>query len=162
MRRGRIIGGIVLLLAATALSAPYAFAAEGSAVDQGYPCATTPPAAPGSNGSPGATNGSPGATNGTEQCGTTTPPVVTPAPAPPVVSAPAPAPAAAAAPTQNVAGATHTVHRTATPTAAAVAPAQSGTLPFTGVQLGVFVVVGLLLIGGGLVLRASGRTGSNV
>jgi hypothetical protein len=35
----------------------------------------------------------------------------------------------------------------------------SGTLPFTGLQLGAFVVLGLLLTIGGFVLRASGRNG---
>jgi hypothetical protein len=40
----------------------------------------------------------------------------------------------------------------------AVKPAQAGSsLPFTGMQLGLVVVVGLLLIGGGAVLRTSGR-----
>jgi hypothetical protein len=71
----------------------------------------------------------------------------------------APAPAVQT-PNENVAGAVHTVHRSAKPTAAGVAPAAhvSGTLPFTGAQLATFVVMGLLLIGGGFVLRLSGRT----
>jgi hypothetical protein len=60
MRRGRIVGGIVLLLATAAMSAPYAIAAGGSAVDQGYPCATMPP-------------GAPGGTSGSGQCGATAP-----------------------------------------------------------------------------------------
>jgi hypothetical protein len=119
MRRGRVIGGIVLLCAATALSAPYALAAGGSAVDQGYPCATAAPAAPGTNGAGGCA-------------------------------------------TSGVAGTSHTntPHSQApAPEAAQVAPAQTGgTLPFTGVQLGVFGVLGVMLIGGGLVLRASGRS----
>ena len=125
MRRGRVIGGIALLCAAAALSAPYALAAGGSAVDQGYPCATTPPAAPGTNGA--------GSGNTTGQCATS-----------------------------GVAGTSHTktAHAQApAPAAAHVAPAQAaGTLPFTGVQLGIFVVLGVMLIGGGLVLRASGRS----
>jgi len=32
-----------------------------------------------------------------------------------------------------------------------------GSLPFTGMQLGLVVLVGMLLIGGGVVLRTSGR-----
>jgi hypothetical protein len=41
--------------------------------------------------------------------------------------------------------------------AGAVRPATVGSLPFTGVQLGLVVLVGMLLIGGGVVLRTSGR-----
>jgi hypothetical protein len=42
--------------------------------------------------------------------------------------------------------------------AGAVKPARSGgSLPFTGLQLGLVVLVGGLLIGGGVVLRTSGR-----
>jgi hypothetical protein len=33
----------------------------------------------------------------------------------------------------------------------------SGSLPFTGVQLGVFVALGLVLLTGGLLLRRAGR-----
>jgi len=44
-------------------------------------------------------------------------------------------------------------------TSAGVAHA-GGSLPFTGFQLGVVVLVGVLLIGGGLLLRASGRNRS--
>lgn len=113
MSRGRVIGGIVVLLLGVAMSAPYALAAGGtSAVDQGYPCATQPP------GSNGAGSGN--------AC-------------------------------QGVAGTVKTQPPT---TAGSVAPATrvSGTLPFTGIQLGVFVAVGILLVGGGLILRASGRS----
>jgi hypothetical protein len=40
----------------------------------------------------------------------------------------------------------------------AVKPARAGgSLPFTGIQLGLVVLVGMLLIGGGVVLRTSGR-----
>jgi hypothetical protein len=43
-------------------------------------------------------------------------------------------------------------------TVGAVKPARAGnSLPFTGMQLGLVVLVGLLLIGGGVVLRTSGR-----
>jgi hypothetical protein len=69
-------------------------------------------------------------------------------------------------PTTGVAGASKTVHHTAGAThtvsqprpAAAVAPAThtSGTLPFTGLQLGVFVLIGVALIGGGLLVRRVG------
>jgi hypothetical protein len=45
---------------------------------------------------------------------------------------------------------------------AAVSPVQqtntTGTLPFTGIQLGVFVAVGLVLLAGGLMLRRAGRS----
>jgi hypothetical protein len=42
--------------------------------------------------------------------------------------------------------------------AGAVKPARAGgSLPFTGMQLGLVVLVGMLLIGGGVVLRTSGR-----
>ena len=51
----------------------------------------------------------------------------------------------------GVAGAQQTV-------AGSVKPARAGgSLPFTGVQLGLVVLVGMLLIGGGVVLRTSGR-----
>lgn len=39
----------------------------------------------------------------------------------------------------------------------AVAVTRSGTLPFTGVDLGLISVAGILLIGGGLTLRRVGR-----
>lgn len=128
MRRGRVLGGIVVVLAAAALTAPYAFGASGSAVDQGYPCATTPPAAGSGSGNGG---------GGAGQCSS-----------------------GSTKPVTHVAAATHTVKA---PVAAAVAPAThtSGTLPFTGIQLTMFVVIGVLLVGGGLVLRASGRRGSD-
>lgn len=122
MRRGRYgVGGFALLAIMAALWAPGAFAAGGgTAVQQGYPCATTPPAAP----------GAPGGNTGSSNCSTHQ--------------------------VHNVAAASHTVERAA-PVAAAPQRA-AGVLPFTGVQLGVFVVLGVLLIAGGFVLRASGRT----
>jgi hypothetical protein len=60
----------------------------------------------------------------------------------------------------QVAGASKTQQRTA----GAPAPAShvSGTLPFTGLQLGVFVLIGAALIGGGLLVRrfGGGRSGA--
>ena len=127
MSRGRVVIGGIALIAAVALSAPAAFAADGSVTGQGYPCATAPPPAP-------------GGTSGSEQCGTA-----------------------------GVAGVSKTITKTAkpaagAPAAAAVAPAKisSGTLPFTGAQLEIFLIVGLALIGGGLVLRRSGRDRTNI
>jgi hypothetical protein len=39
-----------------------------------------------------------------------------------------------------------------------IRPARAGgSLPFTGMQLGLVVLVGMLLVGGGVVLRTSGR-----
>jgi len=35
---------------------------------------------------------------------------------------------------------------------------RTGSLPFTGIQLGVFVAVGLMLLAGGLMLRRAGRS----
>ncbi|MHB8651046.1 MAG: hypothetical protein ACYDBR_12860 [Gaiellaceae bacterium] len=58
---------------------------------------------------------------------------------------------------QQTAGATHTVQR---PTSGVKGATHSvGTLPFTGVQLSVFVALGLALLGGGLLLRRAGRSG---
>jgi crotonobetainyl-CoA:carnitine CoA-transferase CaiB-like acyl-CoA transferase len=54
---------------------------------------------------------------------------------------------------QHVAGA----HKTLTPSAPLSATHASGTLPFTGLQLGIFVAIALALIAGGLLLRWSGR-----
>jgi len=46
--------------------------------------------------------------------------------------------------------------------AGAASPAQGGgTLPFTGLQLALVVLVGLSLVGGGIVLRTSGRRRSS-
>jgi hypothetical protein len=54
----------------------------------------------------------------------------------------------------QVAGASKTQQKPA----AAAAPAShvSGALPFTGLQLGVFVLIGIALIGGGLLVRRFG------
>ncbi len=142
MSRGRVVLGGVALVAALALSAPAAFAADGSVTDQGYPCATVPPPAPG--------GGTTGGTTGSGQCQTPTP---TPA---------QPAPQAAAS---GVAGVSKTLTKSAPVKAAAPAPAAAvapavasrGTLPFTGLQLEIFVLIGVALIGGGLLLRHSSR-----
>jgi hypothetical protein len=40
----------------------------------------------------------------------------------------------------------------------AVAPARAGTLPFTGLQLTLFTVIGLALVTGGFLLRRTART----
>jgi hypothetical protein len=74
----------------------------------------------------------------------------------------------AAAPVQQVAGATKV--KTSKPVAkpTAVSPAQhsaaplattrsTGTLPFTGAELGIFALVGIALLGGGLMLRMTSR-----
>jgi len=46
--------------------------------------------------------------------------------------------------------------------AGAASPAQGGgSLPFTGLQLALVVLVGLSLVGGGIVLRTSGRRRSS-
>lgn len=61
-------------------------------------------------------------------------------------------------PANQVAGAQKTVQRSA----GAVAPAThaAGTLPFTGLQLTIFVLIGIALIGGGLLVRrVGGRRG---
>jgi hypothetical protein len=47
--------------------------------------------------------------------------------------------------------------------AGGVKPARAGgSLPFTGLQLGLVVLVGMLLIGGGVVLRTSGRNRTSI
>lgn len=55
----------------------------------------------------------------------------------------------------QVAGASKTMQRAAQ--AAAPASQVSGTLPFTGAQLGVFLLIGVALLGGGLLVRRVGR-----
>jgi hypothetical protein len=123
------------------------------------PCVETTPSSPAPAPAPAPPSGS-----GGEQC-------TTPAPAPvpvatPVVTASAPAPVVAA-----VAGARKTIVAKAkpkatvaaakSPTKAAVAPVSTtrkhGTLPFTGAELGLFALVGLGLIAGGILLRTTGR-----
>ena len=43
------------------------------------------------------------------------------------------------------------------PAAVSTAPAATGVLPFTGLELGIFLLIGAALVVGGLFLRASGR-----
>jgi hypothetical protein len=66
-----------------------------------------------------------------------------------------------AQPTAGVAGAQKTVSRSAPARPSGVAPLQTtrrtGTLPFTGIQLTIFALVGLGLIAGGILLRTTGR-----
>jgi hypothetical protein len=61
---------------------------------------------------------------------------------------------------QAVAGAQATRTHPSGVLGAAVPPVQSGTLPFTGVQLGIFAALGLALLCGGLLLRRAGRSDS--
>jgi hypothetical protein len=65
----------------------------------------------------------------------------------------------ASRPTTSVKGAQHTVSAPAASGAAPLATATktSGTLPFTGAQLGLFLLAGLTLVGSGLLLRSTGR-----
>lgn len=128
MRRGRTISGVIAVVAALAFAAP-ALAAGHSAVDEGYPCATQPPAAPN------------GGTQGATSC------------------TPSPSKAAPAArPQKGTAGVQKVVERRPAPVQAV---SHAATLPFTGLQLGLFSLVGAALIGGGLLLRASSRTGGD-
>jgi hypothetical protein len=142
MRRGRgIIGGSVVVVG----FAVFSQAAFAGAVDQGYPCATMPPAAPGQPAS--------GA------CRATTPAAPsTPGPAATSGQKPGSQAGAQTKPT-GVLGTAKTV--SASKPVAAVAPVSAaratGALPFTGIQLGVVALFGLLLVGGGMLLRASGR-----
>ncbi len=62
-------------------------------------------------------------------------------------------------PTTGVKGSSHTVRTPVTRTAAAPLSVTKtrGTLPFTGAQLTLFLLVGLALVATGFVLRATGR-----
>jgi hypothetical protein len=77
-------------------------------------------------------------------------------------------PTGGAQPTSGVKGATKVKTKPAARPQTAAAPAQrqaaplaqtrqAGTLPFTGAQLGIFAIVGLALVGGGILLRLTGR-----
>jgi hypothetical protein len=106
----------------------------------------------------------------------TTPPVTPPATPPATPPSTPPAGGQAPATVSAVKGASHTTvsrtvvttkvkgaqHTVKTPVqAAGVAPLgatkTSGTLPFTGADLGLFALVGLALLGIGVVLRSTGR-----
>ena len=171
MRRGHTFGGLLAIFAAAAAltGAPTALADGGTPGDicQQVASGTISPDDPIVQG----------------YCGpivTVTPPTTVTTPStvtPPVVTPPTAAPTVipTAAPTTGVAGVSHTiVARTPAPTAAvkgaqhtvrapvsASAPLAtakvSGTLPFTGAQLGLFALVGLALLATGLVLRSTGR-----
>jgi hypothetical protein len=141
MRRGRIVSGASALLVSLALSAP-ALAAPATAVDEGYPCATQP-ALPA---------GSPGCTEIT-----TTPPSSTP------VGEVGGTQVVTLTPASGTLGAQKTVNNGAAPASSTAgaplaATNTSGTLPFTGAQLGIFAIVGLALLAGGLLLRSTGRS----
>jgi hypothetical protein len=151
-----MFGGLAVLCAAGAMTAPYALADVGSTADQGYPCATQPPGettpctTTTTTTTPGTTTTvtTPGTTTTTTTPGgvagaSTTTTTGTTTPAPPTT-------------TSEVLGAGKTIAKQPAPVLAA--QHATGTLPFTGVQLGVFVAIGVLLIAGGLVLRASGRS----
>lgn len=179
MRRGHTFGGLIAFFAAAALltGAPAAWAEDGSPGDicqqvqaglisandpivQGY-CGPIVPVTPPVTVTP------------------VTPPVTG---TPPVVVAPTTPPASGTAgvvavvtavkgashtstatpsPVAGVQGQQHTVKTPVTQRAGGAAPLGtqrvSGTLPFTGAQLGLFAIVGLALLATGLLLRSTGR-----
>jgi hypothetical protein len=64
----------------------------------------------------------------------------------------------ASQPTTALKGAQHTVGaRAASAAPIATTKKTSGTLPFTGAQLGLFLLAGLTLVASGLLLRSTGR-----
>jgi hypothetical protein len=84
-------------------------------------------------------------------------------------AAPPPAPTVTVPLKQGVAGATKVKKAPRAQPIAQVSPAthesaplattkQAGTLPFTGAELGIFALVGLALIGGGIALRQTARS----
>jgi hypothetical protein len=116
---------------ALAFAAPAFADTAPTAVDQGYPSATQPPPVAG---------GGPVGTAGGPQVATMTP-------------------------SSGTLGAQKTLTKAAPAAVAAVSPtrttrASGPVLPFTGAQLTIFAVVGLALIGGGLLLRSTGRSRS--
>ena len=156
MRRGQIISGVIALLAALALAAP-ALADPLSATDQGYPCATQPPAPSGQPANCTPTPCVPAApgqptTPQNAMCTPATPPPTTP------VGQASGTQVVTLTPSSGTLGAQKTIK--AKP-AAGVAPLSTtkaqGTLPFTGAQLGIFAIVGLALLAGGFLLRSTGR-----
>lgn len=162
MRRGRIFTGAAVVIAALALAAP-ALATDGSATDQGYPCATQPPAVPGQPQGP---------TTGPCTPKGTPPPPETPPPAGPPANTPPPpvppvTPGKQTAPVGQVGGVLGTTKTKAAPRATvrgtngvkgATSPVRAtGTLPFTGAQVSIFVLIAAGLLLGGLVLRLASR-----
>jgi hypothetical protein len=141
MRRGRFLSATAAVVAVMLTTAVAAFAAapqslfSKNAIQQGYGGVGTC--------QPGQTMGS----NGTCQCA-----------AGQVLGANG----ACTTPAAGVAGAHKTVQHTTPAPVTAVAPATtaSGTLPFTGLQLGIFVLIGVALIGGGLLVRRVGGASS--
>jgi hypothetical protein len=130
----------------------------------GTTCSSTPPCTETTGGT-----GTGGTGTGGTSC-STTPPTTPPVPlTPPAVAGVAGAthteshPATPTKPTPHVLGAKHT--QTGPAPKQAVAPVHAvqagGTLPFTGLQLGLFVAVGLVLVGVGFTLRRAGRTSSS-
>jgi hypothetical protein len=168
MRRGQIVIGVALLFSAlTMTGAPAAFAAtpqdicadladghiDGTYTNAEWTAYFSDPTIQGYG------------------CGGIATPV-TPAPATPGTSAPAggvvPVTVLAGVKgarhtvtpaTAGVQGAQHTVKTPVTRSAAAPlgTAKATGTLPFTGAQLGLFALVGLALLATGLVLRSTGR-----
>lgn len=136
MSRRQVCCGCAVLLSALAVSAP-ALAGGGSATDQGYPSPLAPASVSGSS----------------QPAAPTAPASQTGVSGAQVSRTPAPKAAVG-----GVAGAQKTLSKGHP--AGAVSPAGStGVLPFTGLQLAVFALVALGLIGGGLALRASKRGG---
>jgi hypothetical protein len=172
MRRGRLLTGLVALVAIVAATTvvPSALADGGTPMDicqdlqDGHLDGTYTPAQLAAFLSDPTVQG---------YCGPVTVVVPPPPPVTTTTAAPPPAPAAVqpvavVAPaktvrTAQVKGAQHTV--TAPAKRNSVAPStavrRSGTLPFTGMQLTLFLLIGLGLVGTGLVLRATGRRRSD-
>jgi hypothetical protein len=132
MSRRLTVCGIAVVVALT-LGAPVL--AGGSATQQGYPSPTAPP---------GASSGVAGGTSGGGAAGSAVQPTSASKGTPP-----------ASAGTGGVLGAQANLSKSHP--AGAVAPAQSGALPFTGLQLGLIVLLALGLVGAGAALRTSRR-----
>jgi hypothetical protein len=139
---------------------------------QGYCSVIVPPCVYPGGGSTGGSGGSGGVecappttttTTTTTTVTTTVPAPVPLTPQPVAVIAPVTKARAVPARTAGVKGAQHTVTAPAKRTSVAPATAvrRSGTLPFTGMQLSLFLLVGLGLVGTGLVLRATGKRSSD-
>jgi hypothetical protein len=171
MRRGRILSGLVAILAiiSAASVVPSAFADGGTPMDicqdlqDGHLDGTYTPAQLSAFFSDPTVQGYCGPITVVvpPPTGQTPPPTAPPVqatPQPVVVTAVKAARVARSTPTAQVKGAQHTV---TAPPQRSVAPAtavrRSGTLPFTGMQLSLFLLVGLGLVGAGIALRATGK-----